>query len=443
MQSDTPTLYQAMILHFLSDPDIDGEDSYQFFEQGAILVTEGRILSSGPCDKVHQEARKQFGPTGYHVVDYKDCLIIPGMIDTHIHYPQVEVIASYGEQLLDWLNNYTFPAEGRFADKKHASEIANFFLDELLRCGTTTALVFGTVHKESVEAFFEASARRNTRMICGKVMMDRNAPDYLCDNAESSYTDSRNLIETWHGRGRQLYAVTPRFAITSTEEQLARAQQLCREYPDVYLQTHIAEDKDEIAFVRTLFPDAVDYTDVYDRFNLLSSRSIFAHGIFLSARERQRFQETGASVSFCPSSNLFIGSGLLDLLTLIKEGVPCSIGTDVGGGTSFSMLRTLHEAYKVTRLHGKRLSPFMSFYLATLGGARTLRIDDRIGSFRAGNEADFAVLDFKCTPLMALKQACCTNLAEKLFTMIILGDDRAVKATYVAGKLLHDRDKSK
>jgi len=443
MQFDTPTLYQAMILHFLSDPDIDGENSYQFFEQGAILVAEGKILLTGPCDKVHKEARNQFGATGYRTVDYTNSLIIPGMIDTHIHFPQVEVIASYGEQLLDWLNNYTFPAEGRFGDKNHASVIADFFLDELLRCGTTTAMVFGTVHKESVEAFFEASARRNTRMVCGKVMMDRNAPDYLCDTAESSYTDSRNLIETWHGRGRQLYAVTPRFAITSTEEQLARAEQLCREYPDVYLQTHIAEDKDEIAFVKTLFPDALDYTDVYDRFNLLGNRSILAHGIYLSKRERQRFKETGASVSFCPASNLFMGSGLLDLSTLINEGVLCSIGTDVGGGTSFSMLRTLQEAYKVTRLHGKRLSPYTSFYLATLGGARALRLDDRIGSFRAGNEADFAVLDFTCTQLMAFKQACCRTLAEKLFTMIILGDDRTVKATYVAGKCLHDRDESK
>jgi guanine deaminase len=296
------------------------------------------------------------------------------------------------------------------------------------------------VHKQSVEAFFEASEARNTRMICGKVMMDRNAPDFLCDTPESSYEDSKSLIDTWHNNGRQLYAVTPRFAITSTHEQLEKAGQLMAEYPDVYMQTHISENKDEMAFVSELFPEAKDYLDVYDQYNLLGKRSIFAHGIHLNEREHQRFRETGSSVSFCPTSNLFLGSGLLDIKELEQQQVAYSVATDVGGGTSFSMLQTLSEAYKVTQMNGNKLSPLKSLYLATLGNAKTLQLEDKIGSFKIGNEADFAVLDFNSTPIMALKQAKCKTLAEKLFAMIILGDDRAVQATYVAGNCVHDRD---
>ncbi|MGK0405873.1 MAG: guanine deaminase [Oleispira sp.] len=433
--TQSTTVYRASMLNFLSDPDIDGDDAYQFFQDGALVIENGKVANLGEASEVLATL-----VADVKVVEYKDHLIIPGMIDTHIHYPQVEVIASYGEQLLDWLNNYTFPAERQFEDKEYASNIANFFLDELLKCGTTTALVFGTVHKQSVEAFFEASAARNTRMICGKVMMDRNAPEFLCDTPESSYQDSKSLIDTWHNNGRQLYAVTPRFAITSTHEQLQKAEQLLQEYPDVYLQTHISENKDEMAFVAELFPDAKDYLDVYDQYNLLGKRSVFAHGIHLNEREHQRFRETGSSVSFCPTSNLFLGSGLLDIKELEQQQVAYSIATDVGGGTSFSMLQTLSEAYKVTQLNGNKLSALKSLYLATLGNAKTLQLEDKIGSFKIGNEADFAVLDFNSTPLMALKQGKCKTLAEKLFAMIILGDDRAVQATYVAGNCVHDRD---
>lgn len=436
------TVYRASILNFLSDPyPIAGRDSeldesaYQFFQDGVLVIEDGKIKLLGEASTILPTLAADVS-----ITEYKDHLIIPGMIDTHIHYPQVEVIASYGEQLMDWLNNYTFPAEGQFKDKAYASNIANFFLDELLKCGTTTALVFGTVHKESVDAFFEASEKRNTRMICGKVMMDRIAPEFLCDTLESSYADSKELIETWHNKGRQLYAVTPRFAITSTHEQLKKAEQLLAEYPDVYMQTHISENKDEMAFVAELFPEAKDYLDVYDQYNLLGKRSVFAHGIHLNNREHQRLRETGASVSFCPTSNLFLGSGLLDIKELDQQQVAYSVATDVGGGTSFSMLQTLHEAYKVTQLKGNSLSPLKSLYLATLGNAKTLQLDDKIGSFKAGNEADFVVLDFNSTAMMSLKQSKCKTLAEKLFAMIILGDDRAVQATYVAGDCVHDRD---
>jgi guanine deaminase len=426
-------LFRASVLHFLSDPDVDGENAYEFFADGALVVENGHVVELGEASKLKVKY------SSAEVIDYSGKLIIPGMIDTHIHFPQVEVIASYGEQLLDWLNNYTFPAERQFEDKAYASKIANFFLDELLKCGTTTALVFGTVHKQSVEAFFEASEQRNTRMICGKVMMDRNAPEYLTDTPESAYEDSKALIEAWHEKGRQLYAITPRFAITSTHEQLEKAGQLMAEYPDVFMQTHISENKDEVAFVRDLFPEAKDYLDVYDQYGLLGPRSVFAHGIHLESREHSRLRETGASVSFCPTSNLFLGSGLLDLDTLDQEHVSYSIATDVGGGTSFSMLQTLNEAYKVSQLQGHKLSPLKSMYLATLGNAKSLQLDDKIGSFLAGREADFAVLDFDATPLMRLKQAKCKTLDEKLFAMIILGDDRAVKATYVAGECAHEK----
>ena len=432
MNTPSTTVYRASILHFLDDPDKAGDDAYEFFEDGALVVENGKVVKTGPVEEVEKDL-----PQDFELVDYRGYLIMPGMIDTHIHFPQVEVIASYGEQLLDWLNNYTFPAERQFEDKEYASKIANFFLDELVKCGTTTALVFGTVHKQSVDAFFEASEKRNTRMICGKVMMNRNAPEFLCDDADSSYQDSKELIERWHGNGRQLYAVTPRFAITSTPEQLQKAGQLLEEYPDVYMQTHISENKDEVAFVQELFPESKDYLDVYDQYKLLGERSVFAHGIHLTPREHQRFRETGSSVSFCPTSNLFLGSGLLDIAELEKEQVAYSVATDVGGGTSFSMLQTLNEAYKVCQLRGNKLSALKSLYLATLGNARTLKLDDKIGSFKAGNEADFIVMDFHSTPLMSLKQSKCKTLAEKLFAMIILGDDRTVRSTYVAGECLY------
>jgi guanine deaminase len=426
--------YRASLLHFHSDPDIDGDEAYDFYDDGLLIIENGHIKAVGNATALIQDY------PDIEITDYSGHLIIPGLIDTHVHYPQVEVIASYGEQLLDWLNNYTFPAERQFEDASYAREMADFFLNELLRNGTTTALVFGTVHKQSVDAFFEASSARNTRMICGKVMMDRNAPDYLCDTPESSYQDSKALIEAWHEKGRQLYAVTPRFAITSSPEQLERAGQLCREYPSVYMQTHISENKDEVAFVSELFPDNQDYLDVYDQYGLLGERSVFAHGIHLTKREHQRFRETASSVSFCPTSNLFLGSGLLDINELEREQVIYSVATDVGGGTSFSMLRTLSEAYKISQLNGSVLCPLKSVYLATLGNAKSLHLEDKIGSFKKGNEADFVVLDVNCTPLMKLKQSKSKTLKEKLFSMIILGDDRAVKATYINGQLAHNRD---
>jgi guanine deaminase len=364
---------------------------------------------------------------------------MPGFIDTHIHYPQVDVIASYGKQLLDWLNNYTFPTEIQFEDPDFAKETANFFLDELVKNGTTTALVFGTKHKQSVDAFFEASSARNTRMICGKVMMNRNAPDELCDDVQSSFDDSQALIDQWHGNGRQLYAVTPRFAITSTGEQLGKAGELLKNNPSIYMQTHLSENKDEIAFTMKLFPERKSYLDIYDHYGLLGPRSVFAHGIHLEDEDFKRLADTQSSISFCPMSNLFLGSGLFKLETANKFNTQVSVATDVGGGTSFSMLQTLSEAYKVCQLNGYSLDAKQAFYMATLGNAKTLMLDDKIGNFESGKEADFIVVDLESTALMARKQSKCKSLDEALFSLMILGDDRSIAETYVAGEQIYKK----
>ncbi len=425
------------ILSFVDDPDQSGEDAYQYFTDGILLLDDDRIQAIGPAEMMLPEL-----PADVELIDHAGKLIMPGFIDTHIHFPQVDVLASYGEQLLEWLNNYTFPTEGQFSDKAVARETAEFFLDELLKAGTTTALVFGTVHPQSVEAFFEGSEARNTRMICGKVMMDRHAPDYLCDNADSSYQESKALIEKWHGRGRQHYAVTPRFAITSSEKQLQKAGQLLQEYPGIFMQTHLSENHSEVDFVRKLFPQCQDYLDVYDQHGLLSERSVFAHGIHLCEREHARLRDTRSSIAFCPTSNLFLGSGLLDLATLEKEKVSYAMGTDVGGGTSFSMLQTLNEAYKVAQLREYKLSPLKAFYLATLGGARALKLDHLIGTLQPDRDADFIVVDYGCTPLMKRRLSKCKTLDEKLFALMILGDDRAIAETWVAGKCLQRKTRA-
>jgi guanine deaminase len=428
--------YRASILHFLADPDkVDVDKSYEFFNDGILLVDQGKVVNVGFADEILAGLDNSVA-----VLDYPDALIIPGFVDTHIHYPQTEMIAAYGEQLLEWLDNYTFPVEQRFADPEYARGIADRFLDELLRNGTTTALVFGTVHKESVDSFFEACEERNLRMIAGKVMMDRNAPDYLLDSAESSYQDSKALIEKWHERGRLRYAVTPRFAPTSTAAQLSKAGQLLQEHPGVYLQTHMSENADEVVWVNELFPHCDHYLHTYDEAGLLGRRSVFAHCIHLQDEEWQRLAETNSNIAFCPTSNLFLGSGLFKLKQAITHDIEVGLGTDVGAGTSFSMLQTIAEAYKVMQLQGEKLTPFKAFYLATLGGAKTLDMDDLIGNFETGKEADFIVLDKAPTSFMKFRLEHCKDLFELLFVIAMLGDDRTIKATYSAGALVHDRD---
>jgi len=420
--------FRASLFHFVADPAEHGERAYEYFEDGLLVLSDGVVEAAGDAAALLPTL-----PAAAKVVDYRGKVIVPGFVDTHVHYPQTDIIAAHGEQLLEWLERYTYPAERRFADPAHAREVADFFLAELLRNGTTTAMVFATVHRQSVDAFFEAAQARGARMIAGKCMMDRHCPEYLRDTAESSYEDSRQLIAQWHGRDRLLYAVTPRFAPTSTERQLELAGRVLDEHAGVYLQTHVAENRAEVAWVKDVFPWSRSYLDVYDRFGLLRERAVYGHCIHLDHADRARMAATGAAMSFCPTSNLFLGSGLFDIDAARRHGVRVGFGTDVGGGTSFSMLRTQAEAYKVVQLAGGRLSPLSAFYHATLGGARALYLDHCIGNFVHGKEGDFVVLDFAATPLIARRVKQAASVAERLFVLAMLGDDRNVAATYLMG----------
>jgi len=426
-------LIRGEVLHFLSDPGDPAPGAvaagYQHFNDGGLLIADGRIVLCGHWSEVAKAAA-----AGTSCIDHSGCLILPGFVDTHVHYPQTDVIASPGHGLLDWLERYTFPAEGKFIDQDWGVEVAEFFCDELLRNGTTTALVFGTVHPQSVEAFFSVAQRRRLRMVAGKAMMDRNCPDYLRDTAISSYDESKRLIDTWHGVGRLGYAITPRFAITSSDAQLEAAGALAREYPALPVHTHVAENPAEVAWVKELFPWSRSYLDVYDRHGLLRPSSVLAHCLYLDDLDRRRMAASGASASFCPTSNLFLGSGLFDLRQALDAGVRVSVGSDVGAGTSFSMLRTLACAYQVAHLKDYVLSPLRSFYLGTLAGAAALGIDDVIGNFLPGKEADFIILDPCATPLLGRRMAIAQSLEERLFIWLTLGDDRAVKHTYVMGE---------
>lgn len=435
----SPPAIRGSFLDFVGDPFYGSElESVRYIADGLLVVKEGTIVDFGE----YTQLAEKYG--GVAIADYSGKLILPGLIDTHIHYPQFEMIAAYGEQLLEWLNKYVFPTEGKFEDKDYAQKIASLFLDELLKQGTTTALVFATVHPQSVDAFFEEASRRNLRMISGKVLMDRHAPDFLTDTPETAYEQSKQLIQKWHKNGRLLYAITPRFAVTSTDEQLRLAGKLLAEFPDVYLHTHISENLKEVAWVAELFPESSGYLDAYDRAGLVGEKSVFAHGVHLTDAEFKRLSEAKSAISFCPTSNLFLGSGLFKLhqAKSIDHPVKVGLGTDVGAGTSFSLLQTANEAYKVVQLQQQSLSAFKALFLATLGGARALSLEDKLGNFDLGKEADFIVLDPHATPVMAMRNQnfparSVEALAEIAFGMMILGNDRAVQATYIAGELAY------
>jgi guanine deaminase len=419
--STRPSAHRGRIVHFVGD-------ALETFDDGLLVIADGRIVALGPTAAL----RPTLAPD-VAIVEHRGKLIAPGFVDTHVHYAQTDIVGSHGEQLITWLERYAFPVEQRFADPAHAASVAEFFLDELARQGTTTAVVFGTVHAASVDALFAAAARRRMRLIAGKVLMDRNAPEALRDTAASGYEDSTRLIERWHGRGRLGYAVTPRFAPTSSPE-LRLAARLLDEHPGVLMQTHVAENRDEVRWVAELFPEARSYLDVYERCGLLRRGAILAHGIHLDRADVARVVATGAQVAHCPSSNLFIGSGLFPLRANVAAGMHVSIGTDVAGGTSFGMLPTLADAYKVSQLLGAPLAPTQGWYHATLGAARALGLDDRIGNLAPGKEADFIVIDPAATPLLARRTAGMRSIEEVLFTLAILGDDRAIAATYILGE---------
>lgn len=419
------------IQHAVWQPE-DIAQHIRYIEDGLLITEQGKITWFGTW----QDAQAHL-PQNVPIEHYPEKLILPGFIDTHIHFPQTEMVGAYGEQLLSWLNTYTFPTELKFKDQTYAQEIAQFFTQELVKNGTTTALVFCTVHPESVDALFEEAQKLNMRLIAGKVMMDRHAPEDLCDTPETSYTESKQLIEKWHKNGRCLYAITPRFAPTSTPEQLKKAQQLKQEFPDTYIHTHLSENKDEIAWVKSLFPEQSSYLNVYHHYGLTGKQSVFAHCVHLEDAEWTCMHETQSSIAFCPTSNLFLGSGLFPLQKAWDNQVKVGLGTDIGAGTSFNTLQTLNEAYKVQQLQGNKLSAFEAFYHATLGGAQALNLDHQIGNFNLGKEADFVVLDLNATALQTLRQSRTQSLEERLFALFTLGDDRNICATYVYGKKVY------
>lgn len=442
-------IFRASVLFFNADPSAVKrvEDAVEYYEDALLIVVNNHIKDVGNYDVMFEKYSLKSSDIDS---SYVGKLIMPGFVDTHIHYPQSQMIGSFAEQLIPWLNKYTYPTEMKFKDPTYAKEIAKIFINELLRNGTTTALVFATVHKESVDAIFEAADAKEMRLISGKVMMDRNAPVELLETASASYEESEALLKKWHNHNRLLYAITPRFAPTSTPEQLSLAGALKKKYPTTYLHTHLSENCDEVAWVKSLFSEAKNYLDVYDKAGLVTSKSIFAHAIHLENSEYDVLHKKSAAVSFCPTSNLFLGSGLFKIREMKKEGrsVRMGLGTDVGAGTSFSMLQTLNEAYKVVSLEQngsserRAFSAFEGFYQATLGGANALSLDDKIGKLSSGYEADFIVLEFSATPLQKLrmqninetKQSALETLQEKLFALMIMGDDRNIVATYVNGK---------
>lgn len=430
----TQTAFRAPLLTFNGDPAQSGEAAV-YETDGLVIVDDGKVVASGP----HAALAATLAPDAV-VHEMRDKLIVPGFIDTHIHYPQTDMIASPAPGLLPWLDTYTFPTERRFDDPAHAREVAEFFVDALLACGTTSALVYCTVHKQSADALFAASESRDLRMIAGKVLMDRNCTEFLRDTAQSGYDDSAELIGRWHGRGRQMYALTPRFAPTSSEAQLEACGELARRHPDVFVQSHVAENVDEVKWAAELFPGHRSYLDIYDHYGLLRRRAVYGHCIHLDDDDRRRMAETGTAVAHCPTSNFFLGSGLFDFDKAGEYGVPVTLATDVGGGTSFSMLQTMNEAHKVARLSGHHLSATRMFWLATAGAAQALDLDRTVGTLAPRTEADFVVLDPKATPLLARRTARAESLEELLFAFALLGDDRAVYRTYAAGRCVHERD---
>ena len=425
----TKKLLRGRVLSFREEPrGPDDTQAFDYIEDGALILSDGLIDAVGLYSELKAQAK------GATELDHRPYLLMAGFIDTHLHFPQVQVIASWGAKLLDWLNTYTFPEETRFVDAAHSNEMAGRFYDQLVDHGTTTAVAYCSVHKQSATSYFEEAERRNMRMIGGKVLMDRNAPDGLRDTPQSGYDDSKALIEEWHGKGRAHYAITPRFAITSTPEQMAAAGALVAEHPDCYVQTHLSENIDEIAYTAELYPQARDYLDVYETHGLLGPKMLLGHCIHLEDREIGALAETGSHPVFCPTSNLFLGSGLFDDAGLRAKGIVNAVATDIGGGTSYSMLQTMNEGYKILQLQNQSLHPFRAFYWITRGNAVALGLEDKIGTLDKGSEADIVVLDSSATSAMELRMERASTLAEELFILQMMGDDRAIAQTYVSGE---------
>jgi len=433
---DKIIILRGTSLSFHADPFIVGDDnSYTLIEDALVFIENGKIVNVGNYSDLIKDV-----PDKVEILDYTGKLITPGFIDTHVHYPQTTMIGAYGKHLLEWLENYTFPTEAKFKDKELARSVAKVFLKQTIKAGTTTSMVYGTVFKDSVDAFFEESEKLGSRMLCGKVLMDRNAPKEILDTPESGYKESKELIEKWHNNGRQLYVVTPRFAPTSTREQLELAGKLFNEYPDVFMQTHLCENEGEIAWVKELFPERESYLDVYDHYGLVGKRSVFGHCVHFEDEDFETLSKKKASISHCPTSNLFLGSGLFNLnkAKTGKHPVYVGIGTDLGAGTSFCQLQTLNEAYKISEMRDSSITAIKGYYLATRGGAESLGLESKIGSIEKGMEADLTIWDLESTDIIDYRLKFANSFEEKLFVQMILADDRSVFATFVNGEKVYD-----
>lgn len=425
-------VFRARVFTPITNPfTVEASKSYTYYDDGYLAIDGDRIVGIGDWRDVPRQSSSltQLG---------HDVLIAPGFVDTHLHAPQLEMIGSYGGDLLEWLNRYTFPTEAKFSDPKHAAMVARIFFDELLRNGTLCALIFSTIHEQATDIFFAEAERRGFRAIIGKTMMDRNAPAALLETPRDSYEQSRALLQKWHKRGLLRYAITPRFAPTSTPELLEAAGQLKSEFPDAYVHSHISENRNEVEWVHDLFPEA-EYADVYDRYGLLGDRTVLAHGVHLSEEELELLARRGTRVAHCPNSNLFLGSGLFRLHHTLRTGVVVGLGTDIGAGTTPSMFTTMADAYKVQQVQGVSLSPFQLWYLATLGGAHALSLGAECGSLELGKSADFVLLDLKSTPLVALRTERASSVEDLLAGLIFTGDDRAVRECWIAGQVVASR----
>lgn len=428
-------IIRGQIFDFLKNPaDCNNKsECYRFLDDGALVIESGYIKEVVPFDNIKNRYND------YDLIDYSDYLVMPGFIDTHIHYPQMQIVGSYGKQLIDWLDNYTFKVEQNFNRYEYAQCIAELFVNEILRNGTTTCMVYATSGRISADAFFEIASKYNIRIIAGNVLMNRNAPDSICDTTEKACMDCEYLIGKWHNQGRNKYVLTPRFAITSDMEELNLVGLLHTKYPDTYIQTHLSENRDEIETTLKLFPECRDYLEVYENAGLLSDHSFFAHCVHLSNSEYERIQKAQSVIVHCPSSNLFLGSGLFNMRKACNYEIKVCIATDVGAGTSFSLLRTLSDAYKVQQINGYSMSSLESFYSITLGAARALKMEDKIGSFKPGNEADFVVLDYNVPQIQKIRMEYMKmqgqwDIENLLFGLQTMGDDRNIKATHVMGK---------
>lgn len=435
MPADIPRLFKAAVFDFTADP-LRTAACYRYDPEGALAVCNGLVLESGS----YAALRKKYLTA--ETVDYSGRLLLPGFIDTHIHFPQTEMIGSYGRQLLDWLHEYTFPLEAEFCSPLHAARIARVFVNELFRNGTTACMAYATGSRQSAEALFEAASAYDMCLFAGNVLMDTNVPAALTAPVETAEKTCRDLIARWHGKGRNTYVLTPRFALSCSREEMRMAAALFREFPGTYIQTHLSENRGEAEQVRKSFPESRDYLGVYEQAGLLTERTVFAHGVHLSGSEFDRIARAGAVIAHCPTSNLFLGSGLFPMEKANRHGAVTTIATDVGAGTSFSLLRTLAEAYKVQQLNGYPMTPFEAFYKITLGAARALHADDRIGNFDAGKAADFVVLDPGRPYLQQLRTEYRARTGRHdveglLFGLQMLGDDRNVIATYVAGNAVY------